>query len=681
MNWKHLSFKKRVMVTIASTNLIFLALFIVFAISSFSRQTHKDQFKMIRETARHVAAQINTDMTAKMTMAQSMARVMAHTPPDIANRDQVIDMLKGWINADPTLVGTFIGYEPQAFDGRDPQFINQPGHDTTGRFVPSWYRDGSGISLFPLVDYETTAWYTEPRRTRADYINQAQLYENILLMGYISPILRQGRFVGVAGVDVELTNMDKMVSAIQVLDSGYAALVSNDGIFISAPDKDMIGKKTLADLARDADLPGFKELSLAVKQGRAGQVHGKDPFSGRPSVFIYEPIQVGTASLILSVPEKEITAPVDRLRNRLILLASVAAALMAALAWFIAGSITRPVSAVTQGVEELAQGDLTLNFKVTRRDEVGLLMDSLNRVSSRMGDMIGKVAQGVDRLKGASNDLVTISGDMGHHAERTNAETEQAARAVEGLSRDMDAATTAADNALETIGVMTRASEEITASIVHVADNTDSARHTVSQAAKQVEMASDQMKELEQAAREIDRVTEVITDISEQTNLLALNATIEAARAGEAGKGFAVVANEIKQLAGLTAQATGDIRDKIKGIQNATSISTASIQDINQTMEMIHGLSADIAASVAQQRQNTEQIVENASGVHRAVDDIHHRVSAGATATQEVSGEISRVNTASQDTARSSESVNTNAQELLALAEALQQQMGRFTIS
>jgi methyl-accepting chemotaxis protein len=76
--------------------------------------------------------------------------------------------------------------------------------------------------------------------------------------------------------------------------------------------------------------------------------------------------------------------------------------------------------------------------------------------------------------------------------------------------------------------------------------------------------ASENIDNLSKSAQEIGKVVETINDISEQTNLLALNATIEAARAGEAGKGFAVVAGEIKALASQTAEATLEIRQKLK---------------------------------------------------------------------------------------------------------------------
>ncbi len=79
-------------------------------------------------------------------------------------------------------------------------------------------------------------------------------------------------------------------------------------------------------------------------------------------------------------------------------------------------------------------------------------------------------------------------------------------------------------------------------------------------------------------AEEITKVTDLITAIASQTNLLALNATIEAARAGDTGRGFAVVAQEVKALAGQTAQATRDIGARIGAMQQSTGRSVAAIQ-------------------------------------------------------------------------------------------------------
>ena len=115
------------------------------------------------------------------------------------------------------------------------------------------------------------------------------------------------------------------------------------------------------------------------------------------------------------------------------------------------------------------------------------------------------------------------------------------------------------------------------------------------------------------AAREIGNVVETITEISSQVDLLALNATIEAARAGDAGKGFAVVAGEIKELARQTAEASGEIKKRVEGIQTNTAGTVNEINDVSEVVNEINAIVATIASAVEEQSATTREIVSNVS--------------------------------------------------------------------
>ena len=92
-----------------------------------------------------------------------------------------------------------------------------------------------------------------------------------------------------------------------------------------------------------------------------------------------------------------------------------------------------------------------------------------------------------------------------------------------------------------------------------------------------------------------------ITEIAEQTNLLALNATIEAARAGEAGKGFAVVADEVKSLAGQTANATQEISEIVQAVDKGAAESRTAVESINTRISEINEIVTQIAQSIEAQ--------------------------------------------------------------------------------
>ena len=130
-------------------------------------------------------------------------------------------------------------------------------------------------------------------------------------------------------------------------------------------------------------------------------------------------------------------------------------------------------------------------------------------------------------------------------------------------------------------------------------------------------------------------MVDLITDIADQTNLLALNATIEAARAGDAGKGFAVVANEVKTLAGQTAQATEEISRQIGDIQGATADAVTAVQGITKTINEVNEISTTIAAAVEEQSAATQEIARN--------------VEQAASGTQEVNDNISGVSQAASE--------------------------------
>src|SRR5205823_8176882 len=154
------------------------------------------------------------------------------------------------------------------------------------------------------------------------------------------------------------------------------------------------------------------------------------------------------------------------------------------------------------------------------------------------------------------------------------------------------------------------------------------------------------------------------TAIAAQTNLLALNATIEAARAGEAGRGFAVVANEVKALAGQTANATEEIGAQIAGMQTATRDSVAAIKAIGSTIDRISTIAGTVAAAVEKQGAATREIA-------RSIND-------AAQGTAQVAAIIGEVNTGAADTGSASSQMLTSAQALSNEGSRLKAEVERF---
>ena len=154
------------------------------------------------------------------------------------------------------------------------------------------------------------------------------------------------------------------------------------------------------------------------------------------------------------------------------------------------------------------------------------------------------------------------------------------------MSESISAVSSAVEEYSSNINVVASAAEELNSSVVEISRNTTRANQMTAESVDEANITSEKMQILEQAAKEITNVTEVINSISKQTNLLALNATIEAASAGEAGKGFAVVANEIKELARQTSEATSEIQNQIESIQTSSQITVGQITKITESSVM-----------------------------------------------------------------------------------------------
>jgi methyl-accepting chemotaxis protein len=197
---------------------------------------------------------------------------------------------------------------------------------------------------------------------------------------------------------------------------------------------------------------------------------------------------------------------------------------------------------------------------------------------------------------------------------------------------------------------------------------------------EQASRITDQIHQLGQAAREIGKVTETISEISSQTNLLALNATIEAARAGSAGKGFAVVANEIKALARQTAAATEDIKTRVTGVQSSTAGGIAEIEKVSGVIHEVSDIVSSIAAAIEEQATVTGEIARNIAEASAGVRDANRQVAESSQATQAIAQEIVVVDQAAGQMAEGSGQVRSSASELSRIAEHLLQAMSKFQV-
>ncbi|HET9653918.1 MAG TPA: methyl-accepting chemotaxis protein [Kineosporiaceae bacterium] len=165
-----------------------------------------------------------------------------------------------------------------------------------------------------------------------------------------------------------------------------------------------------------------------------------------------------------------------------------------------------------------------------------------------------------------------------------------------------------ADRASELTQAVAGGAAQMSSSIAEIANGAGEAARQVRSVAESTQQATETMHRLREASEEIGSVVRMISAIADQTKLLALNATIEASRAGESGRGFLVVADEVKGLAGRTAEATGQVTDMISTVQDQTTQAADAIGHIEELIDAVVQHQAAIASAVDQQAATATEI-------------------------------------------------------------------------
>ncbi len=314
------------------------------------------------------------------------------------------------------------------------------------------------------------------------------------------------------------------------------------------------------------------------------------------------------------------------------------------------------------------------------KDEFSELTASVHSLIANTRKMVQDIRQNSSNLHQSSDSLSQVADLMDTEAEETAQRSESVAAAAEEMSANMGSVAAATEEAAANVNMMTTATEEIGSTVGEIRTSTAKAKDITDQAVKEAVDISVKVDELGISAQDIGKVTETITEISSQTNLLALNATIEAARAGEAGKGFAVVANEIKDLAKQTAEATGEIKQRIEGIQNSTNVTVHGIKTITEIINEIDEIVSNIATALDEQAGTMTELTSNIQQAGQGIGEVAENVAQSSTVSREIASDISQVSHAADEITQGTSQVKEKANELKGYAANLRTLIEKFKI-
>lgn len=162
----------------------------------------------------------------------------------------------------------------------------------------------------------------------------------------------------------------------------------------------------------------------------------------------------------------------------------------------------------------------------------------------------------------------------------------------------------------------------------------------------------DTMQALDRRSQEIIKVLALIDKISGQTSLLSLNAAIEAAKAGDSGKGFAVVAEEVRKLAGQSAQAVSEIRNVVDAVIQDTGRARDSIKQAHELVQRGFDKAGSTRAALHDVIGLVEEVLQLVHGIPGVIENISGAAQKVAASAQEQSAAMQEVSSICNETAK-----------------------------
>lgn len=490
-----------------------------------------------------------------------------------------------------------------------------------------------------------------------------------------------GEVIGVQGLDVSLDGLTNEIKKIKIGNDGYVILTDSEGMIIADPQKPENNSQKLADV------PALNQLAKMSSGTADLRIDGKEYLA---NVFTSPETNWRLISLL---PTVEVMASAKEINKMLAIVAVICIVAGIGVAFFMARSIVRPVTALAVVAQRVADGDLMVEVQTRgTKDEIGLLENCIARMVENLRDMIGKTARTAEQLAASSQQL-TASADQSAQA------VNQVASSITGVGKGLTAQLTAANNTTVVMEQMSASIQKVSANANEVAGQSAYAADEAIDGGKSIDKAVNQMTTIAQSvqvvakavaklsdqSKEIGQIVDTISGIAGQTNLLALNAAIEAARAGEQGRGFAVVAEEVRKLAEQSQEAAKQIGTLIAQIQGDTG---KAVEAMNSGAREVQ-LGTEVINNGGQAFQKIANLVTQVSG---QVKEISVAIEQMAVGSQQIVGDVKQINELSQKAAEDAQTVSaateeqsasmeeiaSSSQSLARLAQELQETVEKF---